>query len=194
MPVRSARRRIERVLTAGPHPGLALDEEAHLSRLSLFNSPLLLGFDQFERAFDRVSKAAADGYPPYNVEQTGEHALRITLAVAGFAPADLTVQIEDSQLVVRGKQTDDRERAYLHRGIAARQFQRCFVLAEGIEVTGAFLDNGLLHIDLVRHLPEGHVRTIAIATPRSQRQTIATSNGDAPRKSSTDNGKPTGEP
>jgi HSP20 family molecular chaperone IbpA len=137
----------------------------------LFNSPLLLGFDHFERALDRVSKAAADGYPPYNVEQTGENALRITLAVAGFAMGDLTIQVEDNQLVVRGKQIDDRERLYLHRGIAARQFQRSFVLAEGIEVAGAWLDNGLLHVDLVRPSVESRVRTVEIrpagaATPR----------------------------
>jgi HSP20 family molecular chaperone IbpA len=143
-----------------------------MSRLSLFNSPLLLGFDQFERALDRVSKAAADGYPPYNVEQTGENTLRISLAVAGFSPDDLSVQIEDRQLVVRGKQGEERERVYLHRGIAARQFQRAFVLAEGLEVSGASLDNGLLHIDFVRHVPEGHVQTIAIATPNATRRTI----------------------
>jgi HSP20 family molecular chaperone IbpA len=133
-----------------------------MSRLTLFNSPLLLGFDHFERALDRVSKAAADGYPPYNVEQTGENSLRITLAVAGFTMDDLAIQIEDNQLVVRGKQTDEKERIYLHRGIAARQFQRSFVLAEGIEVVGAWLDNGLLHIDLVRPSVESRVRTIEI--------------------------------
>ena len=133
-----------------------------MPRLSLFNSPLLLGFDHFERALDRVSKAAADGYPPYNVEQTGENNLRITLAVAGFSMTDLTVQVEDNQLVVRGKQSDDENRVFLHRGIAARQFQRSFVLAEGIEVRGAWLDNGLLHIDLTRPQPETRVRTIEI--------------------------------
>lgn len=133
-----------------------------MSRLSLFNSPLLLGFDHFERALDRVSKATADGYPPYNVEQLGENQLRITLAVAGFAMDDLSVQVEDNQLVVRGKQTDDKERVYLHRGIAARQFQRSFVLAEGIEIAGAWLDNGLLNIDLVRRSVEGRVRTVTI--------------------------------
>jgi len=133
-----------------------------MARVTLFNSPLLLGFDHFERALDRVSKAAADGYPPYNVEQTGENALRITLAVAGFAMDDLAIQIEDNQLVVRGKQADDKERIYLHRGIAARQFQRSFVLAEGIEVAGAWLDNGLLHIDLLRPSIESRVRTIEI--------------------------------
>ena len=121
-----------------------------MSRLSLFNSPLLLGFDHFERALDRVSKISSDGYPPYNIEQLGENALRITLAVAGFTMDDLKITIEDNQLVVRGKQADDGSRVYLHRGIAARQFQRSFVLAEGIEVRGAWLDNGLLHVDLVR--------------------------------------------
>jgi HSP20 family molecular chaperone IbpA len=133
-----------------------------MTRLSIFNSPLLLGFDHFERALDRVSKVAADGYPPYNVEQTGDNTLRITLAVAGFAMDDLGIRVEDNQLVVRGKQTDDKERLYLHRGIAARQFQRSFVLAEGIEVAGAWLDNGLLHIDLVRPSLESRVRTVEI--------------------------------
>lgn len=135
-----------------------------MSRLSLFNSPLLLGFDQFERALDRVSKATADGYPPYNVEQIGEDALRITLAVAGFTMDDLTVQVEDNQLIIRGKQVEETGRVYLHRGIAARQFQRSFVLADGIEVTSAVLDNGLLNIDLRRRAAEGLVRSIAIRT------------------------------
>jgi len=133
-----------------------------MARLSLFNSPLLLGFDHFERALDRVSKVSSDGYPPYNIEQVGENSLRITLAVAGFAMSDLKLTIEDNQLVVRGKQTDDDSRLYLHRGIAARQFQRSFVLAEGIEVRGAWLDNGLLHIELTRPPVETRVRTIEI--------------------------------
>jgi HSP20 family molecular chaperone IbpA len=133
-----------------------------VARLSLFNSPLLLGFDHFERALDRVSKVSSDGYPPYNIEQVNEDALRITLAVAGFAMSELSLTIEDNQLVVRGKQSDDENRIYLHRGIAARQFQRSFVLAEGIEVRGAWLDNGLLHIDLTRPQPETRVRTIEI--------------------------------
>jgi len=136
-----------------------------MSRLSLFSSPLLLGFDQFERALDRVSKATADGYPPYNVEQIGENALRLTLAVAGFKPEELSVHLEDNQLVIRGKQTDETDRVYLHRGIAARQFQRSFVLADGIEVVGAALDNGLLNIDLRRRAAEGMVRAIEIKTP-----------------------------
>ena len=133
-----------------------------MSRLSLFNSPLLLGFEHFERALDRVSKISSDGYPPYNIEQLGENALRITLAVAGFLMSDLSITVEDNQLVVRGKQTDDTERVYLHRGIAARQFQRSFVLAEGIEVNGAWLDNGLLHIDLVRPEVQSRVRAVEI--------------------------------
>jgi HSP20 family molecular chaperone IbpA len=133
-----------------------------MSRVSLFNSPLLLGFEHFERALDRVSKISSDGYPPYNIEQLGENALRITLAVAGFTMNDLSITIEDNQLVVRGKQTEDGARIYLHRGIAARQFQRSFVLAEGIEVSGAWLDNGLLNIDLVRPEPETRIRTIEI--------------------------------
>jgi HSP20 family molecular chaperone IbpA len=133
-----------------------------MARLSLFNSPLLLGFDHFERALDRVSKVSSDGYPPYNIEQVDENSLRITLAVAGFAMSDLKITIEDNQLVVRGRQTDDENRVYLHRGIAARQFQRSFVLAEGIEVRGAWLDNGLLHIDLMRPPVETRVRTIEI--------------------------------
>jgi HSP20 family molecular chaperone IbpA len=133
-----------------------------MARLSLFSSPLLLGFDHFERALDRVSKVSSDGYPPYNIEQTGENALRITLAVAGFSMNDLSLTIEDNQLVVRGKQTEDDDRVYLHRGIAARQFQRSFVLAEGIDVRGAWLDSGLLHIDLMRPPVEARVRTIEI--------------------------------
>ncbi len=133
-----------------------------MSRLSLFNSPLLLGFDHFERALDRVAKTTADGYPPYNVEQVGENALRITLAVAGFTIDSLSVQIEDNQLVIRGKQEEDKDRVYLHRGIAARQFQRSFVLAEGIEVVGAKLENGLLQVDLARRVAASRVTRVEI--------------------------------
>ena len=138
-----------------------------MSRVSLFSSPLLLGFEHFERALDRVNKVSSDGYPPYNVEQLGENALRITLAVAGFTMGDLSITVEDNQLVVRGRQKDDGTRVYLHRGIASRQFQRSFVLAEGIEVSGAALDSGLLHIDLVRPEPESRVRTIEIRSGES---------------------------
>jgi HSP20 family molecular chaperone IbpA len=144
------------------------------TRLSLFNSPLLLGFDHFERTLDRVSKASADGYPPYNIEQIGNDRLRITVAVAGFTEDDLAVQTEDNQLVIRGRQHEDEtDRVYLHRGIAARQFQRSFVLAEGIEVTGAWSDNGLLHVDLKRPTPETRVKTVEIkSAAKSSSKTI----------------------
>ncbi|MBC8267419.1 MAG: Hsp20 family protein [Rhodospirillaceae bacterium] len=136
-----------------------------MSRLSGFNSPLLLGFDHFERILDQASKTSAEGYPPYNIEQCGENALRITVAIAGFSMDDLSVTTEDNQLVIRGRHCeDDSERIYLHRGIAARQFQRSFILAEGIEITGASMDNGLLHIELVRHVPEPEIRNIKIET------------------------------
>ena len=141
-----------------------------MARLSLFNSPLLLGFDELERALDRVSKSSSDGYPPYNIERTGENDIRISLAVAGFAPDELSVTIEDTQLVIRGKQDDDPDREFLHRGIAARQFQRSFLLAEGIEVLGADLDNGLLHISLKRPVVETHSRTIEINTGSSSKR------------------------
>lgn len=138
-----------------------------MSRLSLFNSPLLLGFDHFERVLDRVSRASGDGYPPYNVEQTGPDALRITLAVAGFKRDELSATVEDNELVVRGKQIEDDGRVYLHRGIAARQFQRRFVLAEGIEIKGASLANGLLSVDLLRPRVESRTRNIEIRDTES---------------------------
>ena len=134
-----------------------------MTRVSLFNSPLLLGFDHFERVLDRISKTSAEGYPPYNIEQIGNNDLRITLAVAGFTMDELQVSIEDNQLIIRGRQAEEEpSRIFLHRGIAARQFQRAFVLAEGIEVKNAFLDSGLLHIDLQRPVPEPKVRTVKI--------------------------------
>lgn len=132
-----------------------------MSRVSIFNSPLLLGFDQLERTLDRLAKNA-EGYPPYNIERIGENGLRITLAVAGFTSDGLTIELVENQLTVRGRQADDGGRVYLHRGIAARQFQRSFMLADGIEVTGARLDNGLLSIDLVRPVLEPRIRTIRI--------------------------------
>ena len=143
-----------------------------MSRLSLFNNPLLLGFDHFERVLDRVSKASAEGYPPYNIEQLAENQLRITLAVAGFSAEELSVHIEDNQLIIRGKQIDQPERVYLHRGIAARQFQRSFVLAEGIEVTGASLDNGLLQIDLLRPETKPKLRTVEIRAADREAQPV----------------------
>jgi HSP20 family molecular chaperone IbpA len=133
-----------------------------MARISAFNSPLLLGFEQFEQTLNRISKMSAEGYPPYNIEQVGENSLRISLAVAGFTETDLSIELEDNQLMIRGRQTEDTDRIYLHRGIAARQFQRSFVLAEGIEIVGAELDNGLLHVDLVRPEPEPRVQKIKI--------------------------------
>ncbi len=132
----------------------------------MFTSPLFLGFDHLEQMLERASKTASDGYPPYNIEQISQVGLRITLAVAGFTMDDLQITEEDNQLVIRGRQTDDSQgRVFLHRGIAARQFQRAFVLAEGIEVKGAWLDSGLLHIDLARPQPEARIRTIPITRP-----------------------------
>src|SRR6202045_1150923 len=129
----------------------------------MFTSPLFLGFDHLEQMVERASKTSSDGYPPYNIEQISPTGLRITLAVAGFTMDDLQITQEDNQLVIRGRQADDTQgRIFLHRGIAARQFQRSFVMAEGIEVRGAWLDNGLLHIDLMRPPVEPQVRTIPI--------------------------------
>ena len=151
-----------------------------MSRSNLFGSPLFLGFDHLEQMLDRVAKNS-EGYPPYNIEQTGDNRLRITLAVAGFTMEDLQITQEDNQLVIRGKQKDDAEgRIFIHRGIAARQFQRAFVLAEGIDVEGAWIDNGLLHVDLQRPRPEVKVRTIHITKPSVSptRQVIGTQRRD----------------
>jgi len=141
-------------------------------RLSLFDSPFLLGFDQFERALDRAARASSEGYPPYNIEQLGETQIRITIAVAGFSMEDLSVQLEQNQLVIRGKRQgdDDENRVFLHRGIATRQFQRAFILSEDIEVVGAQLDNGLLNVDLRRIVPETTVQTIRITTPKDAKK------------------------
>jgi HSP20 family molecular chaperone IbpA len=138
-----------------------------MSRVPSLSSPFLLGFDEIERALDRVAKAA-DGYPPYNIErlardQNSPERLRITLAVAGFARDQLEVTVEENQLVIRGKQQDDKSRQYLHRGIAARQFQRTFVLADGMDVLSADLKNGLLSIDLARPEPQRLVKTVSIS-------------------------------
>lgn len=140
-----------------------------MTRVSAFASPLLLGFDHLERLLDHVSKASPDGYPPYNIEQIGENGLRISLAVAGFAAEELGVAVEDNQLILRGRKLeDDGQRVFLHRGIASRQFQRIFVLAEGLEVVGATLDNGLLSVDLKRRMPEQAARTIPITRQRRE--------------------------
>ena len=134
-----------------------------MTRLSIFDSPLFLGFDHFERTFDQLKKSANEGYPPYNIEQTGPNSLRITLAVAGFTMDDLDVSIDQNQLLIRGRTVeDDGERIFLHRGIAARQFQKSFVLADGIEILGASLDNGLLHVDMEQIVPESKMRNIEI--------------------------------
>ena len=134
-----------------------------MSKLTLGSYPHLLGFEQLERLLERSAKAGNEGYPPYNIEQTSNHSYRITLAVAGFAEDDLSITIEDRQLVIRGRQRDDSEgRVFLHRGIAARQFQRMFVLADGVEVGEAIIENGLLHVDLTRAEPETVVQTINI--------------------------------
>ena len=138
-----------------------------MSRLTTLNSPFLLGFEEIERALDRVVKSTGDGYPPYNIErinrdEAGPERLRITLAVAGFMRDQLEILIEENQLLIRGRQLDDKSREYLHRGIAARQFQRAFLLADGMEVLGADLAHGLLAIDLARPEPERIVRRIDI--------------------------------
>lgn len=135
-----------------------------MSRNVYFNSPFLLGFEHLDRLLERTAKAAGDGYPPYNIEQSTDESLRITLAVAGFGREELAVTVEDRQLVIKGKQNDCADRTFLHRGIAARQFQRSFVLAEGIEVTGAELSNGLLSVELARPKAESIVRNVEIRT------------------------------
>lgn len=134
-----------------------------MSRLSLFNSPFLLGFDQFERTIDRISKLSSDSYPPYNIEQISSTILRITIAVAGFEKNELDISLEGNQLLIRGSRTEsDSEKIYIHRGIATRQFQRNFVLAEGIKVEGATIENGLLNIDLVQPVSQEQSKKIEI--------------------------------
>ncbi len=141
-----------------------------MSSTRLFTSPLFVGFDQLEQMLERAAKSSSDGYPPYNIEQISGTTLRITLAVAGFTMDDLQITQEDNQLVIRGRQNDDTQgRVFLHRGIAARQFQRAFIMAEGIEVKSAWLDNGLLHIELARPLPETRVKTIPITKTAGSR-------------------------
>ena len=140
-----------------------------MTRITTLTSPFLLGFDEIERALDRVARAPSDGYPPYNIErlaktQSEPERLRITLALAGFTREQLEITLEERQLIIRGRQQDDKDRVYLHRGIAARQFQRAFLLAEGMQVLGADLTNGLLVIDLARPVPEKIIRKIEIST------------------------------
>jgi HSP20 family molecular chaperone IbpA len=140
-----------------------------MTRISLLSSPLLLGFDEMERLIDRVGKTGSDGYPPYNIERIAgsdgspsTEVLRITLAIAGFKRDQVEITVENNQLNIRGRQQDDKSRQFIHRGIAARQFSRAFVLADGIEVKSADLSDGLLSIDLVRREPERLVRKIEI--------------------------------
>lgn len=134
-----------------------------MTKLTFAAHPFLLGFDQLERLVERTAKSGTDGYPPFNIEQSAENAFRITLAVAGFREADLAITVEDRQLVIRGRQAEEAEgRIFLHRGIAARAFQKAFVLADGVEVAGASIEHGLLNIDLRRAVPETVVQTIRI--------------------------------
>jgi len=134
-----------------------------MTKLALGTHPFLLGFEQLERLVERTAKSGNEGYPPYNIEQTSENSYRITLAVAGFAEGDLSITVEDNALVIRGRQTDDdADRIFLHRGIAARQFQRSFVLADGVDVGEAVMENGLLHVNLTRAEPQRIVQTINI--------------------------------
>ncbi len=137
-----------------------------MTKLTFGAHPYLLGFEQLERLVERSAKSSGDGYPPFNIEAVTENAYRITLAVAGFRDEDIAITVEDRQLVIRGRQGDDgSDRVFLHRGIAARAFHRSFVLADGVEVAGATMDHGLLHIDLHRAVPDTVVQTIAIRTP-----------------------------
>ena len=160
-----------------PHEGrllefrVAFPKGRRMTRLTLPSSPLLLGFEELERTIERTAKSSGDGYPPYNIErlpapaatgEPGRYTLRITLAVAGFTRDQLDIELADKQLTIRGKQSDEPVKQYLHRGIAARQFCRTFVLADGLEVHSADLNNGLLSIDLVRVTPVHMTQTIAI--------------------------------
>jgi HSP20 family molecular chaperone IbpA len=134
-----------------------------MTKLTLGSYPHMLGFEQLERVLERTAKGGNDGYPPFNIEQTSDYSYRITLAVAGFSEEDLSITVEDRQLVIRGRQGEDTgDRVFLHRGIASRQFQRSFVLADGVDVGEAQMENGLLHVDLTRAKPEQVVQTIKI--------------------------------
>lgn len=142
-----------------------------MTKASFASHPYLLGFEQLERMLERTAKSGNDGYPPYNIESRGEGVYRITVAVAGFSEEDLSITLENAQLVIRGKQVDDAtDRVFLHRGIAARQFQRQFVLADGVEVAGAHLENGLLHVDLRKQTPESVVQRIEIGTVNGRKE------------------------
>lgn len=149
----------------GPHVTVACYEKdvSKMTKMTLASYPHMLGFEQLERVLERNAKSGNEGYPPFNIEQTSERSYRITLAVAGFSEDDLSITVEDRQLVIRGRQNDDSDgRVFLHRGIAGRQFQRSFVLADGVEVGEALMENGLLHVDLTQAKPETVVQTINI--------------------------------
>lgn len=148
-----------------------------MTRLSLFNSPFLLGFDQFERTVDRISKLSSDSYPPYNIEQISNKMIRITVAVAGFNKDELDISLEGNQLLIRGNsQETDSERIFIHRGIATRQFQRNFVLADGIKVEGASMDNGLLFIDLLQPISHDESKKIEIKDKKSEKKNLISLN------------------
>ena len=143
---------------------MLLDKDKPMTKMTLSSHPFMLGFEQLERLVERASKSELGGYPPFNIEQTSEDSYRITLAVAGFGEDDLSITVENRQLIIRGQQKENTdERVFLHQGIAARQFQRSFVMADGVEVDGATMENGLLHVDLKRALPEPKVQSIKIS-------------------------------
>ena len=155
-----------------------------MSRMSVFNSPFLLGFEQFERTIDRISKLSTETYPPYNIEQLSSNLLRITIAVAGFEKTDLEINLEGNQLQIKGfKKEENDERIFLHRGIATRQFQRNFVLAEGIEVEGASMENGLLSVDLSQPINSEESKKIEIkdSSKSNNEKLISLENGKSNR-------------
>ncbi|MAI59888.1 MAG: heat-shock protein Hsp20 [Rickettsiales bacterium] len=156
-----------------------------MNRMSVFNSPFLLGFEQFERTIDRISKLSTETYPPYNIEQISSNLLRITVAVAGFEKADLEINLEGNQLQIKGfKKEENDERIFLHRGIATRQFQRNFVLAEGIEVEGASMENGLLSVDLSQPINSEESKKIEIkdSSKSNNEKFISLENGKSNRQ------------
>ena len=156
-----------------------------MNRMSVFNSPFLLGFEQFERTIDRISKLSTESYPPYNIEQISSNLLRITIAVAGFEKADLEINLEGNQLQIKGfKKEENDERIFLHRGIATRQFQRNFVLAEGIEVEGASMENGLLSVDLSQPINSEESKKIEIkdSSKSNNEKFISLENGKSNRQ------------
>ncbi len=160
-----------------------------MTRLSIFDNPLFLGFDQFEQTLERLKKHATDGYPPYNIEQTDDRRLRLTLAVAGFTLNDLDVELDNNQLVIKGKQTDTDDCVYLYRGIASRQFQKTFVLADNVEVLGANLDNGLLKIDLYKKQPESNAQKIEISAGNDKSSKLNMLNAEDMKKKSKESNK-----